>query len=160
MWCGLDAVTCSVEGGRLAELEREEVGVGEVEEEADGLVLEWFEGGVGFPGDRTLDFVADDFGAILEREVGDGGAIGILDFDLDGAGGGGGVVDIEFRAAERDGLCEECAAGVGGGDGGEAVGAEGIAADVGAGVAEVVIDVEGEFFGGGLDYSVGCVISA
>ncbi len=31
---------------------------------------------------------------------------------------------------------------------------------MGAGVAEVVVDVEGEFFGGGLDYSVGCIVSA
>ncbi len=60
------------------------------------MVGELLEGGVGFPDYRALNFVADDFGAILEREVRGWGAIGMLDFDLDGAGGGGGVIDFEF----------------------------------------------------------------
>lgn len=67
-----------------------------MKQEADGLFGELLEGGVGFPDDCALDFVANNFGAILEREVGDGGAVGFLDFDLDGAGGGSGVIDLEF----------------------------------------------------------------
>ena len=53
------------------------------EAEADGFAGEVLQAGFGFPGDRVIDAIADDGGAIGEGEVFDGGAGGVLEFDGD-----------------------------------------------------------------------------
>lgn len=125
-----------------AEANGEEVGVVHAEAQAHGFADEAGEVGATVPGYDAADFVADDFGAVVEGEAFYLIAVSILNLDPDTSGGAGGVIDLEFLTGESEGLGQQLAAVVGGADRGEAVEAQDHALEAGGFIGVVPLDVE------------------
>jgi hypothetical protein len=99
--------------------------------------------GAGFPLCDGVEFVAEELGHVGEGEAGERAARGgILNLDTHAAGGGGGVVELEFLAGEDEGRCSEFTETGAGVHRRETLAAHGEAADAVIGVAVVFADVE------------------
>src|ERR1051325_3165670 len=141
-------------------LDRIEIGIFHLEMEADRLSGEGVEARVGIPGGGAVDFVADQLAAIGQGETGKGLAGRVLNLDANTAGSGSRKVEVKLVAGEGEGAGEHCPPFEGSVDGGQAVQAHGIAADMSGGLSIVAVGVHGHFGGSGLHDVEGGVIGA
>jgi hypothetical protein len=122
-----------------AETEGVDVGVLQLEQQADGTVGEFGQVPLGVPGNDAVELVAVLEVALIQGEPGYGFTVLLLQFDPEPASGGGGEIDLQAIPAEQERSGSDGAAGEGGVDRGEAVQAERMASQpVGSAGAGVV----------------------
>ena len=136
---------------RLHELQGVDVGVFELETEADGLAGQGLQVALSFPDNDAIDLVADELLAIGEGVSFKRFSVRRFDLHLNAPGCGSGEVDGEILTREDERLRQQRSSVIAGADGGKAVETHRVAAEAICRLAVVIVDVAGHAILAGLN---------